>query len=35
MPDKWIFRAWCDSAISSQIAEKMCQTINDRLIEID
>jgi predicted amino acid-binding ACT domain protein len=33
MSDKWIFRAWCDSAFFK--AEKVCQAINNRLIEID
>jgi hypothetical protein len=32
MPDKWIFRAWCDSAFFK--AEKVCQAISDRLIEV-
>jgi hypothetical protein len=32
MPDKW-FRAWCDSAFFK--AEKMCQAISDRLVEVD
>jgi hypothetical protein len=35
MSGKWIFNAWCDSAISSQIAEGVCQAISDRLIEVD
>jgi hypothetical protein len=35
MPGKWIFRAWCGSAISSQIAEGVCQAISGRLIGVD
>jgi hypothetical protein len=34
MPGKWIFRAWCGSAISSQIAEGVCQAISGRLVEV-
>jgi hypothetical protein len=33
MPDKW-FRAWCGPAISSQIAEGVCQAISGRLVGV-
>ncbi len=33
MPGKW-FRAWCGPAISSQIAEGVCQAISGRLVGV-
>jgi hypothetical protein len=34
IPGKWIFSAWCGSAISSQIAEGVCQAISGRLVGV-
>ncbi len=35
MPGKWISRAWCGPAISSQIAEGVYQAIGARLVGVD